>query len=426
MVDYEGLVQLLQRAQESRGHEFKSAGDRSDKRFVALVARAVLALANQRDGGLLIIGFDEGAKFDDQQGLSEAQLEWWSNVDDVLPAVNRYCDPPLDITIETVCVDSRFHVAVLTVPEFDTVPVLCKKGFDGVLDEGALYTRSLVVPSSRATLTSHEMRELLDVAVAKGLRRFVQAAERSGLTLSAADNRDDALDAALTATVELLPRLSSERPLMKFGFALPVPNAEDAPVRDPLALVNRSEVRLRGWTFPFVGTELRRGQGWVGSAVEFLDHLEAWRLERSAVFSQCAHVDTAKPGAGAEYATDGDTGFVPLWSPLLHYTEAFIFASRFLSNAGFGGRVRVIVEIAGLKGWVLVGGDPRRGSLHGHYRYEDETWSESLQLDATRLIAEPRKLAREVCARLFSDFGFAPVSLDLLESVQTDSLGRED
>lgn len=44
---------------ELQGVEFKGPGPRSDKQLFAKVVRAVLGIANRRDGGLLIIGVDD-------------------------------------------------------------------------------------------------------------------------------------------------------------------------------------------------------------------------------------------------------------------------------------------------------------------------------------------------------------------------------
>ena len=58
--EFEQFVQL---GHETPGVEFKSPGLRTDKNFLAGVARAVLAMANRRGGGLVIIGVrDDGSQ----------------------------------------------------------------------------------------------------------------------------------------------------------------------------------------------------------------------------------------------------------------------------------------------------------------------------------------------------------------------------
>ncbi len=51
--DFEGLLAL---GYETNGVEFKGRGNRTDSAFLAGVIRAILGMANRRDGGLVIIG----------------------------------------------------------------------------------------------------------------------------------------------------------------------------------------------------------------------------------------------------------------------------------------------------------------------------------------------------------------------------------
>ncbi len=49
---------LLHRGYETNGVEFKGPGKRTDRAFLAQVVRAILGMANRRDGGLVIIGVE--------------------------------------------------------------------------------------------------------------------------------------------------------------------------------------------------------------------------------------------------------------------------------------------------------------------------------------------------------------------------------
>jgi hypothetical protein len=57
-VTEEDFAKLLARGYESRGVEFKGPGIRTEKLFLARVVRAILGMANSRDGGTsrLILG----------------------------------------------------------------------------------------------------------------------------------------------------------------------------------------------------------------------------------------------------------------------------------------------------------------------------------------------------------------------------------
>ena len=61
---------LLARGYETDGVEFKGAWIRTDKLFLAKVVRAILGMANRRDGGLVVVGVEESTK-PDPVGLSD-------------------------------------------------------------------------------------------------------------------------------------------------------------------------------------------------------------------------------------------------------------------------------------------------------------------------------------------------------------------
>src|ERR1019366_1316467 len=77
------------------------------------------------------------------------------------------------------------HMLVIAIHEFSDVPVICKRSLaDGnkmILRDGAIYVRSNRKPESREVANYDEMRELLDIATDRGVRRFVTRAETAGI-----------------------------------------------------------------------------------------------------------------------------------------------------------------------------------------------------------------------------------------------------
>ncbi|QLD12756.1 hypothetical protein [Microbacterium oleivorans] len=86
MLDDEQLAAIIGVGYEQRGVEFKATGDRTDRAFPAIVARAVVALLNQRDDGHVIVGLSEDGIDADGIGLSDEQLGQWLSFDDVTNA----------------------------------------------------------------------------------------------------------------------------------------------------------------------------------------------------------------------------------------------------------------------------------------------------------------------------------------------------
>lgn len=122
-----------------------TSGKRKMSHLFAKVARAVLAMANQRDGGWVIVGVAEGA--DDAlapEGLTPEDLRTW-RYDDVAAAMRECADPGVTLDVDRPVYDGKTFV-VIRVAEFEEVPVLCARPYDRdgdvVLKRGALYVRS--------------------------------------------------------------------------------------------------------------------------------------------------------------------------------------------------------------------------------------------------------------------------------------------
>lgn len=177
------LVELLQQGHETVAVEFKSSGMRSDARLFAKVTRAALAMANRRGGGQIIIGVREELGSLRADGLSQEELSSWT-YDNVSAGISSYAEPHVDTTVETVVHDGKYFV-VISVSEFEETPVLCKKDYQGILRAGGCYVRRRGRTESVEVPNHSEMRALLDLAVEKGLRRFLQIARRGGVEIEA-------------------------------------------------------------------------------------------------------------------------------------------------------------------------------------------------------------------------------------------------
>lgn len=172
-------------AGETPGVEFKNARARTDNNFWE-VAKAALGMVNRRDGGLIFVGVENNGNI---QGLSVAQIAEWQDVDAVRQKLAPYADPFLYVSIEIVAASANAgapQCAVINVQEFDLTPVLCNKavtanGGQEVLKLGGCYIRSRQVPSTTLLADHAAFRELLDLAVDKGVREFVRRTRQAEL-----------------------------------------------------------------------------------------------------------------------------------------------------------------------------------------------------------------------------------------------------
>src|SRR5437899_2141889 len=107
---------------EKQRTEYKAPGRATDKSFIARIARAVLGMANRRDGGLVIIGVEEISRRLKCVGLDQATMATWQARDNVEAAINAYADPSADFDIEFEPMSRR--CVIIRVREFSDQPLL--------------------------------------------------------------------------------------------------------------------------------------------------------------------------------------------------------------------------------------------------------------------------------------------------------------
>jgi hypothetical protein len=175
--------EIMVGASELRGIEFKGPGAKAHD-LLLKVLRAILGLANTRDGGAVIIGVVESRDSFDPVGLSDDEVRTWIQ-DDLRDAVAAYSDPPADIQLERKIWRSKTFVAIL-VAEFKDYPIVCKRdGQDSsnkkILRNGACYVRSRRKPETVELPNHMEMRDLLELALQKRLRDHVALLVSAGV-----------------------------------------------------------------------------------------------------------------------------------------------------------------------------------------------------------------------------------------------------
>jgi predicted HTH transcriptional regulator len=198
------LAEMIALGHESRRVEFKGPGRRDDGHTMAVVARAVLAMANVRGGGSVIIGVAERAdKTLDPLGVSPEVEATWLDFDALCDQIARFAEPSVTFEVAVSTFKSKRFV-VIEVQEFADVPIICRQSHSSaadpargrpgpveVLRAGALYVRGRRKPESVAVRNSEDMREVIELAIEKGIARYERlsriareaAVERSDTTL---------------------------------------------------------------------------------------------------------------------------------------------------------------------------------------------------------------------------------------------------
>ncbi|PJZ59459.1 helix-turn-helix domain-containing protein [Leptospira adleri] len=170
------------RYRESRAVEFKRSENWDSLK--AKIVKSSMAMSNLSDGGLIIIGIDEDNKKYQRGGLKSDHLASYS-YDIVLSYINSYAEPHISLNYHLVeDPDNELKkFIVLDILSFSLVPTICAK--DGIenLRKGAIYIRSTRIPETAEIRSYSEMRELIDLATERSIRKFLGQMQRLDLTL---------------------------------------------------------------------------------------------------------------------------------------------------------------------------------------------------------------------------------------------------
>ncbi|HYA41798.1 MAG TPA: ATP-binding protein [Syntrophobacteraceae bacterium] len=164
---------------EDRNHEFKASFPWSKKtagETMARVTKTILAMSNMRDGGTIVIGVAEpipGTTLWRQIGVSPGDLETFS-FDAVADFVRRYAEPAATFNFAIFGFESLKYVEIAVVG-FQEVPIICRANYKDILSESAIYVRPRSGrPRSEPVSNFSDMRELLDLAVERGISKFLR------------------------------------------------------------------------------------------------------------------------------------------------------------------------------------------------------------------------------------------------------------
>ena len=174
------LERIIREGRETLGVEFKRSMNWQDDATKAKVVKAALAMANKRDGGIIIFGLTPPANntgphtFD---GMSAADYQSF-NQDEVMAKVNAHASPSIDLTVHHDSGIDEKQCVVIEVREFADYPVICSKEVvvqqKTVLYKGRVYCRSRRMTESTEVRTVEDMREIIELGVDKGLQRYLR------------------------------------------------------------------------------------------------------------------------------------------------------------------------------------------------------------------------------------------------------------
>ncbi len=254
------LQQLISHPREDLDIEYKGWLDLNSPDHRATLAKAAIALANH-GGGFVVIGFSEHGS----DLLSQPRSAEFPAVtqDAVNGAIRRYADPEFHCAVHFVNhPQSGVEHPVVVVPR-TSVPVMAKRGCDGVIANSRCYVRK-PGPRSEEPQSGDEWRRLLDrcvrssrSAMLDAFRAIVEGSPESAPAPDEQEKLRSFCDDSRTRWEELIEQLPQgvaarfPRGWYEIGFSLlgGEPAASVTELRERLAEARK--IQLTGWP-PFL------------------------------------------------------------------------------------------------------------------------------------------------------------------------------
>ena len=396
----------------------------------AALIKDVLAMANSQDGGRIIFGVRD-VDFE-PTGLSSEDFQSF----DVTPFtdfLSRYADPSFHCGVHKFVIGGTRFVAI-EVPEFDTIPIICKADANDtnnrrVLQRGALYIRtnraaSEIVPDAET------MRDLINRAMTKRGDEFLRTFERlmKGKPIrideqSAAEIKEEIAAADDFVRVSL-PEEFKQAGHWEVDFCVVPYLRERVPSLAVVSqLVNTSQITLRGWSFPYFDRQhtsaFARGvQSYMERSAS--GHLEGYRAYQSGVFvwRSTYWEDTVASMRTGEKALS----FVGV---ILDITEHFLFARRYYEKLAPDGTVKLTIRLTDTQNRALKSfSEFREGTLLGDYICRVPELEILTDCTVAELIASYDERARTAVRRVYEQFNWNNSDEDMIKAWQDRLLNR--
>lgn len=423
MSDYS---QEISAPNEHRGREFKCSESWDALKWK--IAKSAMAMANKRDGGIIVIGVQKNAETHEAVGMADSHFDTFKD-DEISAFVNKYADPFVSISVSRPHLGNKKFV-VISVREFEHLPVVCAKNGPEELKEGAVYIRGYNMVATCQVQSQTEMRELLDIAVERGIRSFLGRAAGAGLETRLSPTDDEHFNAEQR---EFVDRLSESKDMSRGYFLFSIrPTAYQEDRIEPIdvlhQVVKQATVNHHGWSFPLTyRDEQMTEQQCVGSPAHAKDASEFWRMYQSGHFL-CAMAYRDPPSTELREILDPRAlrimphNFVPQGYVSLHHihlfvTMTYVLASRFGAALNYGTQIRISVVLTKTRDRVAISTD-FRAPLRGFWRASALNIESVHTLDLAALLADPVAQAAQSIGDIVQRFAGDEFSVRDIRPVQ--------
>ena len=177
----------LNKNSERRSCDYKRGLAWDDEDFQHNLIKDILGMSNLKNGGYIIIGVEKNDHGIYSPNCLGKEVADSYDREKVLEASNKYADPPIDLELEGYEIEKGKYIIVLQISEFLEIPTICKKGYDRIMEQGRIYIRTTRKIETSPSVTSSEMREILELALNKQLAKFKVTLSQTSQELSTID-----------------------------------------------------------------------------------------------------------------------------------------------------------------------------------------------------------------------------------------------
>jgi hypothetical protein len=423
------LLDLISLGKEGRNLEYKKSMPWDSAEFKAKITKSVLAMANLRDGGVIVIGMNENppGHFTDE-GMKDEDYDTYT--EDILSEhFSKYADPFVEISIRKIeREDDGKKFVFILVKEFEEIPVICKK--DGPtgsgLFKGRMYCRSRRKYETVEVPSQTEMREIIELATEKMLRKYLRAMPIEEIKRQPADSQlfEKQLEDFEQMDDELLKKIKSRG----YWKIIIRPSKFKKDLIESLGkcdkIIQDSIVGLRGWDYPHYPSEgTTTGLDYIEGRVDWQEFLEVWRFYQSGQFVHFIGLreDWWEDDKRAHLEVVGPS--LSILGALYTLTEIYVFASRLTKLMELNEPIVVSISLVNTEGRKLVTLDPAR-FLRGDYVAQINEISIEKTHPITKLLTAHAELALEDTTWIFERFNWKNPPKDVFKEDQRKFLER--
>jgi hypothetical protein len=428
----EEIRRMLARKSESANLDYKAGfawtKDNRDKKYKLI--RDLMGMGNTKDGGRVILGVSDG-EFEFVGLLDEV----YESIDpsNVVQMLHDNSSPKVKCEVLKRVIDGR-KLIVLDVAEFYDTPIICTNTITStegkprtILREAAIYVRTPAAATEEVS-SPDEMRSLLGRAIAKKGDELLHSIQRliMGKAAPVGPTSRELYEPELKAAHKFLAEQLGKE-LQEHGYVEVVayPTTYDPKrirtIPEARALIERSEVNLRGWNFPHTDKEQAGAFAEGAESSTIRDrYREGYRLYRSGlyVWNRVYWEDTQ--GRQSKSGKKALSFVSAIWS----FTEYLLFLARLYEMVAPDASVYVQITLHGCKDRELAAFDPEVTWWEGNVSREGVI-SQAENLQVVELRASHLDVAAKMVKHVFHVFNWADVQDKVIANWQQKLLRRE-